>query len=253
MKKKGPAINLPIELANEVQDELINELQTNPIYSLEPDPLGELGFTKEKILFVKNYLNYRDIVTAANMSNIEIGKARDYLNDAQVKHEIRRINLVLNKRKFAKRLLSMDEIGGYLTSLLIDDDVFEHEKLSNKEKIEVTKLIIALNKEKIVSLQNPNPYLDATIIENDIKDLSATELKNLITKIQITNKSSVSETELVERRKIINELNKDNNFDPSELAYLETLSLKELTDLINLKNNTEGEIKNEKNQQESSD
>lgn len=206
-----------------LQKDYVNELETNPKYSLKADPTGEYNMTKEQKTFVEQYSQFKDIVQVADNMLIDIDTARAYYFAYSSQQEIRRINLAMYHRQFAQRMLSLDEIAGYLSSLIVDVDVPVADRLKTKEKLQVVQMLIDLNKLKLTALANPSELLDRDI-SGQIKNLSVTTILQLI-----NNKDSVKE-----KNNIIKDINSD--FLPEEQAYLRTLSTNELLTILDNQN-----------------
>lgn len=215
--------------AKELETSYLKELDENPKYSLEVDPQGKLGLSEEEKKFVQLYVDYKSIATVAEFMEIKMEIARAYYLSYKCQQEIRRINLALYQRQFAARLLTLDEIGGYLTSLLTDLFVPNGDKLKSTEKLQVVKLLIDINRLKIESLQNPE-ILMVKEIDTEIKNLSISTIKKLIT-----------QDKLNEKDKLISQLEEDP-LSPEESAFLSTLPTNELLDLIE-STNSKGEKK----------
>lgn len=233
MKKQNntPPI-VPIELVNEAQSELIQSLQTDPKYALEPDPFGTIGLSTDEKNFIKWYIQYRNIPLASQLAGIDEAKGTKFYTQENCRSEIRRINLALYARQFSRRLLTIDEVGGYLTSLLVDQDVAERDKLPTKDKLAVAKMIIDLNKLKQDAFGDPKK-VEAIEIQGEVKDMSVEELKSLIEKTKGESRADKKEqtAKYDEKSFLINQLNTDV-LDPSEIAYLQTLSVEELKSLV---------------------
>ena len=157
--------------------------------------------------------------------------AKSYFVSFQSQSEIRRINLALYQRQFANRLLSLDEIGGYLTSLITDENVPLGDQLKTIDKLKVIQMLIDLNKTKIESLRNPTTIM-AQDLDIEIKNLSIQTIQQLL--------------KAEKQPKVVGTGEFAEILSPEENAYLSTLSNKELLSLIDKKNK-----ENENDKQES--
>ena len=216
--------------AEELESGYMKELETNPKYSLEVDPENKYEWTDEEKKFVQLYVDYKSIPTVAEFMNIKVEVARAYYLSYKCQQEIRRINLALYQRQFASRLLNLEEIGGYLTSLLTDSYVPNADQLKPKDKLEVAKMIIDINKLKIDSLHQPE-ILMVKELDSEIKNLSISTIKRLL----------YEDKNMREKNNII--ATYEENLLPEESALLSTLPTSELLDLIESTN--KGETKNE--------
>ena len=222
---------MPINLSREGQEELIAALDADPRFSLDPDPLGKLGLTGEQKKFIKCYDEFHSIPTAANMAGLSEEEGREFFFDPACKSERIRINKVRNYRKFSRRLLTIDEVGGYLTSLLLDEDVSAGDALTSKDKLQITKQIIELNKLKTEALSNPRIIENVDYSDTGVSDLSPEDLKKLI------EQTKQSKDEITgEKKRLIDEINKEGNLDSVDLEYLWSCSISELEKLLNEKN-----------------
>jgi len=207
--------------AQELETSYLHELDVNPKYSLEVDPENKYGFTEEEKQFIRLYVDYKSIATVAVFMNIKTETARAYYLSYKCQQEIRRINLALYQRQFAARLLNLDEIGGYLTSILTDSFVPEADRLKPKEKLEVAKMIIDINKLKIDSMHQPE-ILMVKELDSEIKNLSISTIKRLI----------YENNSMHDKNNVIAEIDNDIALLPEETALLSTLPTNELLDLI---------------------
>lgn len=207
--------------AQELETSYLHELDVNPKYSLEVDPENKYGLTEEEKQFIRLYVDYKSIGTVAEFMNIKTETARAYYLSYKCQQEIRRINLALYQRQFAARLLNLDEIGGYLTSILTDSFVPEADRLKPKEKLEVAKMIIDINKLKIDSMHQPE-ILMVKELDSEIKNLSISTIKRLI----------YEDNSMHDKNNVIAEIDNDIALLPEETALLSTLPTNELLDLI---------------------
>jgi hypothetical protein len=232
-KPKSLVPAVPVEYVSESQKEFVSAIEKDPLYSLEPDPEGKLGFSEEEKNFTRWFIQYHNIGSAASMSGIDYKAGSGYYADPKCQNEIRRISLALYKRKFAKRLLTIDEIGGYLTSVLIDDDVPEADRLKPKEKLEVAQMIIDLNQMKTKSFESPDE-IESVDIEHKIEGLDVNSIKKLISDVKAPNKDEIKK-EADEKEGLIEQIAGGTKLDPSEIAYLRTCTPDELKKLITSK------------------
>ena len=234
-KKKTPLSNESLievsRQATALQKEYISDLDTNPKYSLEVDPENKYHMSEQQKEFIKHYVNFKSVATAAEICGIDMDIAKAYFVSFQSQAEIRRINLALYQRQFANKLLTLDEIGGYLTSLITDENVPLADQLKTIDKLKVISMLIDLNKTKIESLSNPTTIM-AQDLDIEIKNLSIQTIQQLL---KAEKKPKVIETgEFAEV------------LSPEENAYLSTLSTKELLSLIDETN--KGDKKDDKSE-----
>lgn len=201
----------------DLEEKYSQELETNPKYSLEVDPENKYGMTSQQKEFIKQYVEFRNLFTAATLAEIDEETARSYFVSYASQQEIRRINRALYHRQFRNQLLSLDEIGGYLTSLLTDDFVTSSNQLKPSEKLKVAQMLIDLNQLKMNSLQNPSLIMGKDL-DIQIKDLSIKTISQLISQ--------------EEKKKDPIEASFEETLTPEESAYLKTLPTEELLELL---------------------
>ena len=126
-------------------------------------------------------------------------------------------------------MISLEEIGGYLTALLIDE-VPTGDRLKPTDKLKVTQMLIDLNKMIIDSFQNPSTIM-AKDIDIEINNLSISTLEQLIK----TNEK------MKDKNNIIYDIDADESLSIEEKAYLSTLSTKELLNLIETRGEEESD------------
>lgn len=223
-KKENLYDNLMTEEFKQKQIEYLDTIKNNPQYSLIVDPENKYNLTLQQKEFIGLYCEFKNVQLAAMMSNLELEEAMTLYSSYPCQQEIRRINLAMYQTQFANKLISLNELGGYLTSLLCDA-VPSGDKLSPSDKLKVAQLILDLNK---TLKETPNEVKDIIDIPIDtqIKDLSIKSIKALLEANK--NKDKIKE----EKEKIIESFENFDNFSQEEISFLNTLSTKELLDLL---------------------
>lgn len=231
-KKKQPtteynSVNMPVQLA-EVQNfitEYDKELETNPQYSLDVDPQNLYTMDKSTKEFVKQYVQLKNIAIAADLSNVQIDDAKAFFLSYPVQQEIRRINMAMYHRQFKAKLLSLEDIGRWLSALMVDDNVPIVDRLRPTEKLKVAQMLIDLHVLHYNAINNPQTivYKD---IETNVKKLSVDAIKALIYQdtLEIDNNN---------KEQVIGQLDNVKTLTSEEIAYLKTLTLDELLDVLN--------------------
>ena len=207
----------PYEQQTNLTEQYQKELDTNPKYSLEVDPENKYNMTDEMKSFIKFYVDYKSVPTAAELAGIEVDTAKQWFVSFNVQNEIRRINLALYHRQFASRLLTLDEIGGFLSCLITNEGVPIADQLKTKDKLQVVDLLLQLNKMKVDAYQDPRTLMEKDL-ELELKKLSVKTISQLIN----ANKP----------KDIIQTIDADQVLSPEEKAYLSTLPAKDLLQLI---------------------
>ena len=223
-KKQHDIIQSPNE-TQELQIEYAATIDTDPKYSLEIDPLNKYHFNDIQKMFIKYYLDFRNIPTTAALCNIDDELARQWFTTPEIQNELRRLNTALYHRQFTKKLLSLDEIGGYLSSLLIDENVPVVDRLSTNEKLRVADMIVRLNQLKLESMNDPAIIIEKDL-ETQIKSLSVDTIKQLLS----TNQQSTDKQE--NKEDIIDKLDSEHTLTSEDKTYLMTLSTSELLNML---------------------
>ena len=203
-----------------LQQNYQNELETNPKYSLEVDPEDKYKMSPAQKEFIKQYVEFKNVNTAADLAGIDMDTARQFFIAYGSQQEIRRINLALYHRQFATRLLNLDEIGGYLTCLLTGANVPTGDQLRTADKLKIVDQLIRLNELKQNALQDPSVVMMQDI-DVQIKNLSVATLGQLI-----------KQSNMKEKQDIVKTYDAEDMLTPEETAYLSTLSTKDLLQLI---------------------
>lgn len=201
------------------QSEYISEIETNPEFSLEVDPTSQYGMTDLQKSFVKFYCDFKSIATAAELAKIDMDTAKEFYTSYSSQQEIRRINRAMYQRQFCTKLLDLDQIGGYLTSVLTDVNVPIADRLKPNEKLRVVDLLIKLNEMKMNAMKDPQVVMEADL-DVQIKKLSISTIQELLNQ----------NTKLKDKSKIVAEFT--DCLSPEETAYLSTLPTDDLLELV---------------------
>lgn len=245
MAKKNEDV-LPVAYMRDGQEQMLTTLQTDPKYSLEIDPTGELGMSVAEKKLLKTYMDCRSLPMACELCGISLEDGKKMFYDDNSCNERMRLNRAKNYRKFMNRLLSVDEIGGYLTSMLMDEDNVSEAPLSTKDKIAIVHEIVSLNKLKAEAYNNPRILENVEFTENDIQDLTPEDLKKLIDETK-RGKADIT----ARKHELINEFDKDRTLDSTDLDYLMSCSVQELERLVDEKRKqNKGETRNESEEAE---
>ena len=213
-------------------------LESNPLTSLEIDPDNIYDMNEDQKKFIKNYIQFKSIPLAAELSNIDLDTAKSYFMAYSSQNEIRRINSALCKVQFAQKMMSIEDIGGYLSSLIVDNNVPIADRLKTVDKLKVIKMLIELHVLKKNATDDPS-LISEKDIEADIRELSIDTIKRLI----YTNNQKNQD----EKSELIKELNINNTLSSEEIDYLKTLSVKDLLQLI--ETDIKGETKDDESNQ----
>lgn len=218
-KQKQESMFLTPSEATELQVNYMTELETNPQYSLLVDPEDKYKLPDAQKDFIKYYIDFKNVNTAADLAGIDMDLAKQYFKAYATQTEIRRINLALYHRQFSSKLVTIDQLGGYLSSLLTNQYVPLAEQLTTNEKLRVVDMLIRLNDMKNAGLANPDSIMTANI-DIQLKNLSVKTIQELL-----KQKPTVSENaEIIDANA--------SDLTMEEKAYLETLPTEDLLKLI---------------------
>lgn len=201
---------------------LTKELNENPEFSLVVDPLNQYGMSSTQKEFIKNYCDFKSIPMAADLCGIDLDTAKAYFVAYSSQQEIRRINRAMYQRQFSHKLLSIDDLGGYLSSLITDENVPLADRVKTTDKVRIAQMLIDLQLYKNNAINNPADIIDVDI-ESEIKDLSIQSIKTLLYQQKKETKHDVSDDTLL----------------PEEEAFLKTLPTNDLLKLIDETNKGE--------------
>lgn len=225
-KKEKEEEFFPMEKLEVLEEGYIEKLETDAKYSLRIDPENKYNLSDTQKDFIKFYVQWKNIPLASQMAGIDKATGIAYYNSYPVKMEIRRISLSMYHRGFATRMLNMDEIGGYLTSLLVDENIAEADKLNVKDKLGVVKMLMEINDKKSKAVINPDTIIDVGINE-ELEKLSIDDLHRLI---DTSNSGTARKTkeDLIEK---IKELN-DDRLSAEEVSHLSMMTVEELRGIV---------------------
>ena len=211
-----------------LQKDYESTLESDIRYSLLVDPEDKYGMSALQKKFVEYYVEFKNVSTAAELAGIDMDKAKEFFLAFSSQQEIRRINKAMYLRQFSNRLATLDEIGGYLTSLLTDENIPIADRLSTRDKLKVAQMIIDLHTTKRDALLDPTIIMNNENLDIQIKNLSVKTIKQLL---------SSSEKK--------NEIIGTTNLTPEEEAYLSTLPTEDILKLLEETNSEEGGDGNE--------
>lgn len=232
-KKTNKELIIPGSEVLELQKGQLNELESNPKYSLDVDPEGKYNLNPVQKSFITNYVNFKNVNTAAEVSGYNQDDANKFFVSYACQQEIRRINMALYQRRFASKLISIDEISGYLSSLLTDEYVPLVDQLSSTEKLKVVDTLIRLNEMKQNAMKNPAELMNSNI-DTDLKNMSITTIQQLI--VQANEPDG-------KKNMLLQTVDSKNVLTPEERSYLETLPTTELIKIVNEINKEGGDKK----------
>lgn len=222
-KKQSQDLVLSQTEMTNLQDDYKRELESNPEYSLEPDPTGALNMSQIQKDFIRHYVNFKNINAAAELSYIDADTAKSLFVSYDTQQEIRRINRALYHRQFAAKLVSFDDICGYLSCLLTGDGVPIADQLKTTDKLRVIELLLKVNEMKAAGMQDPSKIVHADI-ETQLKKLSVKTIQQMLVAQQNT-------VIIQQKNDVISKID-DGTLSVEEKAYLSSLPTTELLKLL---------------------
>lgn len=222
-KEKKPDLKVVEKQNTQFTNELVKELDENPEFSLEVDPTNKYSMSEEQKRFVKNYCEFKSIPMSAELSGISLDTAKSYFVAYSSQQEIRRINRAMYQKQFSNKLLTIDEISNWLSSLITDENVPIADRVKTMDKVRIAQILIDLQLYKNDSINNPSSLLD-TDIETEIKELSVKSIKTLLKQ---------KNTKEDKKAEVIDAIQSKQALSPEEEIFLKTLPTKDILTLLN--------------------
>lgn len=201
------------------------DIDNDPELSLNVDPLNKYNMTEEQKQFIHLYCEFKSLPFVQATMNIPTEIANAYFISYSSQKEIRRINRAMLQRRFQTKMMTINEIGGYLSTLITDENVPLSEQLKPREKLSAAGMLIELNKLKAQAIQD-SKIIDYKDVEETAKNMSIDAIRALLSNKPNENVNSEKDT-------LISKLNTDNSLLPEEIDYLKSLSTVELMQLLN--------------------
>ena len=197
-------------------------IKSDPKYSLAIDPLNQYDFSDKEKDFISYMTQYKNVQFVSTvLMNIPLQEGVAIYKSYKVQNEIKRISIALYVRRFATKMANINQLGGYLTSGLMDDNIPVADRWNAKEKLTATKLLINLNLLKQKGLEEPK-VLEVVDIQKDLEKLNPNEIKQLI---------EYNDEGNLEKEKYIELINSDNCLSMEELKDLRMMTVEELKEL----------------------
>ncbi len=242
-KKKNNKI-----IENRLGLDYLKDIDDDSDYSLSVDPHNVYDLSDEHKQFIKLYLQYNSLSKVCSLLDIEPHVAKDYLLRYSTQSELRRLNLAIHHRKVATRIISYEDLGSYLSSWLIGDNITEDDKLKGPEKLRLVKLLLDWHKGMQEIRDRPAVVLDVSV-EEELDQLKAVDIKELLQRKKllssikkaeeslkgsgdINNKIKTQKPSSVSKETLLQQIFSVGQFSEAEKTFIETLSLEELKELV---------------------
>lgn len=203
-----------------VIDDLSEDLESDPEFSLKVDPKRKYRMSKEQKAFISHYIEFMSIPLACDLAGISIDEGKEYFKEYNTQQEIKRINRAKYIRQFNTKMLNLKEIGGYLTSVIMDNNTSSKDNIKIGDKLKSAQMLIDINKYMDSCIKDPSMIIDCNVvdIEKEIKDLSVKSIKSLIesNKVESINVDDIP----------------NNSLTVEQEAYIKNLPVKDLLNTI---------------------
>lgn len=136
-----------------------------------------------KVMLSKNYITLPDDVNDLSMID-PFSLLAPYMSNDNIKQEISRLELERFKAQKNAKIMSYEEIGSYISSLISGELLSYKNKLSPQDKIKALKLLLEWyeNRENVIS-NNSDETFDYSLDEQ-LHELSIDTIKNMISNIK---------------------------------------------------------------------
>lgn len=226
-----------------LEDAYYDKLDTDPKYSISVDPTNKYHMCEEHKIFISNFVQYKNISLAAKLTGIDEEQALEYYNQYSTKMELKRLNLALYHRTFATKMLNLDELGGWLTSIIIGENVAEADKIQTKDKMTAARMIMDIHKMKQEGFQDPDNVIDVDIQEQ-FENLSVETLKQMLTTSQKVAQEKAKKQNTLKEDEISDYYSKKEDEEKNEeiekqIQHLKDLSSSEIVSMLEETNASE--------------
>lgn len=205
------------------KDFMLTESITGNDYLATIDELVvDKSFTNDERNFILLWLEYKNIVVVASMMGIDNEAAQNMLANYNIRQEINRLTKIQTQKRFATKMISVDQIESYLSSMITDENVSFVDRLSSKEKLDAIKLLMSVKEFKSNMVANPSEVIDVSL-DDTIKNMSINSIKSLLN----SKKDNNNRKALVDN---LSALESDLNAD--DVADLQNMSTEELLKIV---------------------
>lgn len=177
--------------------------------------------------FILVYYQSGNLVATTKCLNISIEDAVSIYKEPRVQEVLRELNLERHRLMFSQKMLNLEEIGSYLSNVILDTNISDDNKLSARDKLDAAKLLLEVHNTINNSLSDPVTLNNYEILDMQFKDLSVNTIKSLLSNVNNDNKKplitnySESATE-----QVIDELNKLNNIEVKKIKHQQLITAK---------------------------
>lgn len=133
---------------------------------------------QKDFLFI--FFQTNSLTTTKNYLNISLEDVVKIYKDPLIQDILRILQLHRHREIFKMKMLNLEEIGSYLSNQLLDLNLGEADRLTPKEKLEATKLLLDVHTKLNNSIQNPIELDSYQILDMQLKNLSISTIKSLL-------------------------------------------------------------------------
>jgi len=209
----------------------LKSLDEDNQYRIEVDPDNFYGMSDKQKKFISLYVEYRNLAIVTELMDLEFSEVKEYFTMYSTQQEIRRISTALYHRQVASNIMKFEDIGAYLTGWLVGTEVPEAERLKNNEKLTVIKMLMEWHKLSKEFIEKPE-NITVEVIEEELEQLSVATIKQMISTKSMLNNKGTKTTNSTKKEDIINQLSDEVELSKEEVEYLESLTIKELLEIL---------------------
>lgn len=247
MSKSNKTKKEIIVLDNTTGMDYLKDIETDLNYSLSADPFNKYDLSSEHKKFIELYSQYNNLAVVAELLNINMQVAKDYLMRYSTRNELRRLNLARHHRNVATNIISFEDLGAYMSAYLIGDGIPEDEKLKKGDKLQLLRLLMEWHKHQTELSTNTQTF-STTVIEEELEELKATDIKELIQKRKLLQSIQEAEKEVkgqkpptkkksqnpvkINKDVLVSQIFQQGQFSDVEKEMIKKLTIEELKELI---------------------
>ena len=154
------------------------------------DQKYRLQLSPEYIDFINIFYQNNDLRLTQQLLNIKPENLVNFYKDPRTNYIINILNKNKTKEIFKKKMMSLEELGSFLTNRILDTNTVEKDKFSTKDVLEASKVLIDIHKLINSYMEQPQMLNNYTVVQNQFDNLSVNEIKDLLGHIQKNNSSS---------------------------------------------------------------
>lgn len=165
----------------EIKERVLND----PEYSTEVDPQNKLGFTGQQRNFITMYIQYNDVgmMLASGFTMDDITTLR---STPKIWNECQRIEKAIVAHRLVGKVLSLDELAAFLSSMVMGIGLPAHERLTPNAKLQAIRLLF----EYVALSSKPDALFNAIEVESQEIDKKVANMTTEEIRLFLLNKDS---------------------------------------------------------------